>query len=282
MNFDEHDYRRAFEKVDLLIPYELAKKSSVPILTKRGNAFCVLGTGTLFRIADTSFLVTATHVIEEADNKKLVFTVPHSDDIIPLGGMGFLANRDPFDIGVIQLDSQVSNRLEDKNFLRLHHVCDERVDNEGLYCLLGYPEIMCEHENGILDLIMLYLTVPPYIGETSALDGYQEIYHLLLDARKSDIKGVDGKTMEFRYRGGVDAPFPRELKGISGSSVWRIANKPTDVHAKNCDKARIVGVQTSIYQNRQCIRATYWKAVMSMLTDAIPELRRAIELFRPN
>jgi hypothetical protein len=63
--------------------------------------------------------------------------------------------------------------------------------------------------------------------------------------------------------------------------VWTIGDSkkpPTDWDA---DQARLIAVQTGVYPQRKIIKATRWIAVSTLLYEAFPELRGAMNLFRP-
>jgi hypothetical protein len=44
---------------------------------------------------------------------------------------------------------------------------------------------------------------------------------------------------------------------------------------------KVVGVETSIYQESQVIRVTRWGAVTTLISDAFAELRPALSLWTP-
>jgi hypothetical protein len=104
--------------------------------------------------------------------------------------------------------------------------------------------------------------------------------HFLVDADLSETRTSDGKLMEFRSRSGRDAEFPRELGGVSGGSVWKLADNPQDIGKRGPASARIVGVLTGVYEMTTFIVATRWSAVLEMLRDAIPDLRGPIDFWR--
>jgi hypothetical protein len=279
-DFTEEDYRAVAQRFDALIPYELAWGSSVAILINRGENTHVHGTGTLFRIADESFLITATHVIEQA-NKQNLRIAASNNRIIPLIGMAILGEP-RFDVAAIQLSPLVVEQLEGKLFLRLHDVCFEQDLSNAMFWVCGFPEILSNHENEILKLTRFHHMADAYDGDTSALANYEERYHLLVAASLDEIRGVDGKPMEYRYKDGTPAAFPRELGGISGGSVWSISDKTIPIKTNNSQRARIVGVETGVFHRKECIKATRWKAVVNMLGDAMPELLPAIKMWRGN
>lgn len=277
--FSDSDYAAVARRMDVLVPHDLAWKSSVAILIERGASLHVHGTGTLVRIEEESFLVTARHVIERATGQNLLITGSNSE-IVPLVGEAILSDVEQFDVAAIPLTSSVTDRLQDATFLRLDHMLFEMKQMVGLYAIFGFPEIMAFYEKGSLTITRFHLVTPLFDGEAGGLENHHPKYHLLLGAKLEEVKSIDGKPMTFRYREGVSAQFPKELTGISGCSVWKIAETPADLRRKDSEGARLVAVETGVY--KECIKATRWKAVTSMIGEAMPALRPVIDMWRPS
>lgn len=283
MTFSQDDHAAVAARIDALMPWQLAWGSTVAFLVVRGRSLHVFGSGTLLRIADESLLVTATHVIEEAKAKDMHIILAdkqNKTDLIPLVADGILGDRDGLDVAVLQLRSQVVERIEDNAFLRLDSVSYEPNLSDAMFTVLGFPAIMACHESGRISITKYHHIAPAYEGSTSALDRYNERVHFLVAADLSEAMTMDGKPVEFRYRSGEPAPFPKELGGISGGSVWLLATNPDDARKRLPGSARMIGVDTGVYPTSKCIKASRWSVVVGMLRDALPELRRSIDMWR--
>jgi hypothetical protein len=95
------------------------------------------------------------------------------------------------------------------------------------------------------------------------------------------VVGNDGGPMNFDYPGGISAPFPKELRGVSGGSVWRIAESTEDIE-KGTARPKLVAVENAIYHKNKCIKATWWKAVDYLFRTTMPSLVPSLDLYRGN
>lgn len=282
MNKDEEFYKAAIRQIDSLMPHEKAWGSTVALVIERGSRFHQFGTGTLFRIADESFLVTAMHVIEDAnvEGNRLLISAPQGR-FVPTGPQALLGERETFDVAVIQLPEKVVAYLEEKTFLRMDDICLRHQLSQGMFAIFGFPEMMSFDEGGKFLLTRFHLMTYAFDGDTTPIK-FDPNHHLLLKADQSEVRGLDGKPMPFCYRGGVPAPFPDELKGISGGSVWKISDTSDGVRSQGSGSARIVAVETGVFPRQACIKSTRWNAVRSIIYDAFPELRPSMDLWRPS
>ena len=115
-------------------------------------------------------------------------------------------------------------------------------------------------------------------GDTTALEGYNEKLHILLDARDEELYGQDGSEQTLRVAHGVRVPFASALEGISGSAVWRLGRPHLKVEQWTAAENRVVGVQTSVYPQRGVIRVTRWGAVNGLIVSVFPDVKPAIEM----
>ncbi len=282
MEFTEDQYRTRGEQWARMIPGELAWGAAVAIMIERGSTLQVLGSGTLFRIAERSFVITAGHVMEQgmgATLRIIPTDTPDSHKILSFAGDGMLDTTGKADVAALHLHSDVANKIDPKRFLRLDHVSlSENIDN-GLFAVFGFPSMMSFREGADLKITRFFLMSSIYDGDTKGLENYDARLHFAIGADIDDTRGKDGKLIDFTYPGGVRANFPGDLGGISGGSVWMIATHPQD-RQEGSATARLVGVETGVHQKSQCIRATRWKEVVNLLLNAMPDLEPAIALWR--
>ena len=259
------------------------------IIIVQGQTLRQFGTGTLFRVADQSFLVTAAHVIKEAHkiDRGLCITASN-DSFVQVHGNWLCSEKgqygtssDPFDIAVLPLDSNIVAKLTDYTFLRLHDVNFVENLSRGIFCLCGYPTLLSSpsiNNNTNLVLKPFQYATYAYEGLTDALSDYQARFHLLLSANQSDSTDINGRPFSFTGRSGNLAQFPKDLGGISGCSVWIIGNRDEPPENWIEGRPKIVAVQTGVYHRPQIIKATRWIAVSTLLHEAFPELRPAMDL----
>ena len=279
------------KQINDFIPAEAWKSTvGIIIVLDEDKTLHQFGTGTLLRVAEESFIITAAHVMKEAVkfDKGLCITASNESFVQIYGNWVYSSEgqygttEDPFDIAILRLDSNIVGRLKDSLFLRLHDVNFNEDLSKGIFCLLGYPSVLSQSStNEETDLILKpfqYVTYS-YEGPTDMLSEYQSRLHLLLGASPQESTDINGRPFIFLNREGKHLQFPRDLGGISGCSVWMVgaSNIPMDEWDK--ERPSIVAVETSVYPRPQIIKATRWIAVSTLLYEAFPKLRPALSLW---
>lgn len=282
--------KNLYRRIESFIPSK-AKESAVPIVLIHGTELHQFGTGTLLRVADHSFIVTAAHVVKDARQDDEGLCIPRADgSFAQIHGDWICSSEgqygtavDPFDLAILHLDSSSVKGLTNESFLRLDDISFTEDLSNGIFCLLGYPTLWSQpstDDHTGLDLkLLLYITYV-FEGSTDALSEYQARFHLLLNAGLSESTDMEGTPFRFDDRSGAPAEFPRRLGGISGCSVWVVGKKNRPGQEWSQEKAKIVAVQTGVYHTQQIIKATRWVAVSTLLHEAFPKLRPAIALWR--
>src|SRR5262249_21284117 len=122
--YTEEQYSQVIRRIEKMVPTDLVFASSVAILIKRGPQLGILGSGTLFRIAEESFVITAAHVMKDNMDKtlRLAPNLCRPSEVIPLEGDVVLDERDAFDVAAIHLKSHVAEMIDPQRFLRLSNV----------------------------------------------------------------------------------------------------------------------------------------------------------------
>ena len=118
-----------------------------------------------------------------------------------------------------------------------------------------------------------------FSGSTAALDEYDSANHFLLTATSSEMLDTVGMPVTFRTRQGFAAQMPADLRGVSGCSVWMIGDLTQPVVSWDKRASRIVGIETGVFPSRGAIKVTRWNAVTTLLYNAFPSLRPAIEMY---
>jgi hypothetical protein len=183
------------------------------------------GTGTLFRVADKSFLVTAHHVAGLMKSRQYQLHVtdsPPDSPGIPLEGIVSAAPE--LDVAVWELGPPVVERLKNRTFLTVHNADRGKAPlPNGLYHVYGHPNCWSEwkpEQEKIFTAPFFYGT-GLYEGPTNTFEGYDPKIHVLL-ARPKVSAAPDQPEQ------------PGNLGGISGSKFvafisrwfecWKLAN----------------------------------------------------------
>jgi len=266
--------------------------STVPIVIAHDGEIHQFGTGTLFRIADHFFLITAGHVIKDATKNNKTVGIGGSDDnyFIALTGNAQVSSEgqygthvDPFDIGLYLLLPEAVARMKHKQFLFLSDIEFVEQSPTAVYSLFGFPAVWASPHPSAPNTLRykaFQYTAYRYDRDTSILKEFQDRFHLLLDAQLTEATDNEGNLLS-SHDSDTSTLFARGLGGISGCSIWRVGDLTLPVDQWKSDQARIVAVQTGVYHSQRVIKATRWIAVSTLIYEAYPELRPAMELSRP-
>ena len=248
---------------------QIERKGKLHIV--HGPVAMSFGTGTLFRCGDLSFLVTASHVVNEAEQRKLDLEIPARDDPsahIPLLGQ-YLDTPAPYDIAICKLSEETIAKLSGYTFQQIEQVNLRDEISPGWFYVHGYPSELTGISSDMTKLFLepfSYRTCL-YDGPTNTFDGYDPSWHVLVSISRDHSSHSDDET---------DAIIPKSLGGISGSSIWQgyaadyqFADKWTS------DDASLVAVQTGVYyrQGDVVVRGTRWSGVVANLLAFYPTLR---------
>ena len=261
---------------------ERANRSTVPILAKQFDTPAQHGTGTLVRVADDYFLVSAAHVlIPSIELKVPLFIAAENESLILLKQASaiytpkfqdLIRDEDPFDLAVWKLDDETVSRLSRKRFL---DQTDIRVDTDltrGRYLVFGYP---CAWSAPLEDAPKTIAQAPIaihagiYAGLTN-FELYDSKYHILLGFSAGTAVNATGNS----------EPVPDSLEGISGCSIWKMFDEVCEPEEWNPSMAKVVAVQTGIH--RGVIRGTKWPGVLTALVSKWPKLKRCFNLWFPD
>lgn len=243
-------------------------------------------TGTLVRFSDHHFLVTAAHAIEEFHKGKeyysdlgLFIDNGDSNQLVPLYGT-YTATKtvldrehprlrlegernDLWDIGLWELDRLTFDALTSKRFLNRHNISITDNLTTGAYFLAGCPCLWAQADSITRSARWKWLRyiAHPY-PETDQMPNFDERFHVALCL-------------------GDDSQLPPRLAGISGCSIWKLANLPVS-EDWNVNQAKVVAVQTHVHTKKpRAICGTKWRYVLPLLMDMHPEIREAFKLWLP-
>lgn len=225
-------------------------------------------------------MVTAAHVLSAAHehNHGLIAI---SRDYVQILGPGAISNENAFDVGVIHLaDQSVEQLKETKKFLNLHDVSTNASLENAIFCLYGFPAatskpVDLKSQDGPFESATAQLITQEYHGATDGLPNYDPNIHLLLRAQNvADSEGNQRMTARTGYK----IPFLQGLPGISGCSIWKIAEKGNRKGAWEEVEPRLIAVETAVHQPTSTIKSTRWISVISLIQGMLPELKPVIAL----
>jgi hypothetical protein len=269
----------------------LVAASTVAIVGGRSPVVRQIGTGTLLAIADARFVVTAAHVLVQV--KELGMTVGisggHAGNFTALPGDWIVTSadagsndNDAHDVALYKLNDRQVDRLDGVEFVRIGDVSFSDNLSSGYFVVCGFPGMwstVSDSDDAVMKSKLLQYGTYPFMGSTTALNGYDPRRHFLLQGTSDSTLDHNGEPTAFRTRSGHSADMPRDLGGVSGCSVWMIGDFRTPVPNWSRQSARIVGIETGVFHERGALKATRWNAVASVLHSAFPELRPVIEMY---
>ena len=240
------------------------------------------GTGTLLRVGDYYFVVTAGHVVRQASENNRALLIPTNQrPFIQLQG-GYCSD-DGQDIGVIQLTPSNADQLHGKSFLQLLDVAFDDDLASGTFGIFGYPGRLAQPgtpNNSQMILQPFQYITYAFDGAVDALGNYDRKLHLLLKADAIAAEDSNGNAFAILDRQGSPLEFPSDLGGISGCSVWMLGSSDKSTSDLGKKYPKVVAVQTAVYPDSRIIKATRWICVSTLLWQAFPELRPVLQLSR--
>lgn len=231
------------------------------------------GTGTLFRIGDRHFLISAAHVVETMNKAGAwAFTGDFVADgsVVPrvrLNGSRASLMVGNHDLAMIELAPEFLAKIPNRRFLTLLDFAYDRPGEGDEYMVFGFPaELSNATDEDVLQQTgILFPTTCVPVGDR-LLENYESRIHLLFNLPRN-VTDQDGMAM------------PKSLEGISGCAVWRFLRGT--VQKFDIEAVRMIGIETHVYKASNLIRATIWGAVLTVLWVNYQDVRPAMELHLP-
>lgn len=226
------------------------------------------GTGTLFRIEDRIFVITACHVFGAGRNfAEFSYPIhPNNGGISTFGNYVLMRPEDELiDIAIAELtDAQTKKNLSANwQFCTLSDVC--RPPPEGSFIVAGYPDSMIAVTDTRLNSCAVMVKTKRISTPTNPeLPARAEFELFLKFGRKATSQS------------GSEIDTPR-MNGISGASVWVVVES-VSIPWSPAGLLRVVGVLWSVSKS-SFMRATDWRAVAMALQNTFPdnaELKRIV------
>jgi hypothetical protein len=228
------------------------------------------GTGVLLRIADASFVLSASHVLERASEATLrIAACVEGSRFVTVSSLDVRRSEDTdhLDVGVVRLNSDDAQRLSMyKKFLRLADVDTAQCMPAGAYLVTGFPSKLTK-----IDLALNEITANrfSYLTYLAAVEGETPGMTLGLEFRSSVLRHVDG----------TDVKRMPELKGISGCGIWRLWTEDQTASLDRWDPSwiRLSGIEHAVTARRS-IRGTIIGHAIGIIARSYPELVPSIRL----
>lgn len=268
---------------------EAAAQFTVPILAGAPGTktLRLLATGTYFRIADKSIVVSAAHAYRWSAENDIFIPAKEGRSIafVPLNGASYgtkpeavigMPNSDTgFDVGATEVAPEEMPSLSCYTPATMANVSRRNSLTNDLYCVTGYP---VEHTGGhpvcdgekFRQLKQLFMGTSFYAGPVDKLASFTEGRHFLLRYDRED----------YTHMFGSNHGLPQSLCGLSGASIWKTGIVDVEAASWNVSHAKIVGIQTNVYASG-IIQGTRWHAIEKMLTTRYPSMRPGFSIVLP-
>jgi hypothetical protein len=277
-NTMEHDSDEPIQKIteeeglEFTALQKFMLRSTVPVMVEiEEKKPLPQGTGTLFRINDRHFIITARHVFES--KVELLSHLALPDD---LEGKGFtrilnavntVPKDDIFDVAAIEITNQASVEAikQNWNFLTLDNV--RLAPPTTPVWVVGYPEGKTRFEEHTGKLIIEPVTIVTELLPIVPIEAEPPVHQGL------DLFFLYEKTAQVAGRGIEETP---KMLGVSGASIWELIGQPPKGELWVPERfVKSVAVQSS-YRHSKYLRGKSWLAVAKLLAKIDSELKEAI------
>jgi len=241
------------------------EKSTIPIIayrddTETGERIAgIHGTGTLFKFLRKYFLLSASHVLEQIDQRsEKNIGIPidkDKPDLITLQNCKIYTFndkeiREKCDFGIIGLTNELGKSLEQNYYFLNESNITFRIYEKMPIIITGYINKWTKFDK---DNNTLYSPTPFKLmsrrkASQKNYNEYDPRIHILAEYGETLFLGGDENKR---------IPAEQELKGISGSSMWTIEDDTSNIwSAEKCVK--VIGIQ-SAFMKEEYIKGTKWK-----------------------
>lgn len=226
---------------------------TVPLLFVRSeNHVDQVGTGVFVEIAETAFLVTASHLFsdESIENFVLPFAAGKKADLRSLGEFDLIRpkNNENLDVAVLKLkDKTVIEELKQGWRFLSSNDFGEISDSDEFFVVAGFPSVFTSKsefviKGTLLPFITRKLTDVPVDAKSpveQGLDFFLEKPSLGLDSNLSGVELV-------------------RFSGVSGAAVYKVLNRDAAAIWTPQNALKLVGVQSS-EKHKEYLRCKSWK-----------------------
>jgi hypothetical protein len=245
---------------------------TVPILYEQGQIATIRGTGTLFKIADRHFLVTARHIFDDGVNTESLGlpTSPRGPTIITFGESTiFRPVEAAFDVAVVEFKGTfaIDPLSMGWRFLEINNILSSSDEKSTSFVVCGYPSSLAKHDKESIvakPATFFTYTLEPNVdvAEPTLVTQFDRFLEYAKDGVRLD-------------NSGLQTP---ELDGVSGASVWSRVNASTKEIWSPERCLKIAGIQCSA-KHDQFIRYADWYAVATLFGNMDDALGRHVQSY---
>jgi len=276
IGFRSEKVRRFFERIHTEGAAWIERRTMPVYALNKKKIQQAHGTCVLLQVADTGFLLSASHVLRRRDTHTLVVHPWESHEALMLNGMTAHVSVDvkTVDVGFVRLPTEAFATLSKaKTFLRLGDLeLGSQQPPAGWYSIFGYPGALFESD---LDALEVTSTAFYYCNELREAPVREAVDGVTI-AIKASTKNADadGRISEL--------PVP---EGISGCGMWRMHVKGHNADDWSVASIRLAGVQHGVARDDEDRPRIFVGTMVHNLVAAIwqqyPDMRAPIELHMP-
>jgi hypothetical protein len=239
-------------------------RSLLPVFTYENERPQSLGTCVLVRIEGRSFVLTAAHVIAEAQMSRRRFAVAIGGKLVTLHHDAFVSRpEDPSDIGLIPLRDRDATLFSSIGGVFLdEEMIDETEEGDGLdvlnmlehtYFAVGFPASKSyswvrQREGKIR--VKSHTTCATLAPTRSYPEGLSQDKHILLDYDRREIV-VEGRSVT-----------PPTTLGMSGGGIFRFRRRQLDT-------IRLVGILIEYHKDANVMAGTRASVAMDLGREVV-------------
>jgi hypothetical protein len=248
-------------------PYLRRPAASVcPIFRKTRAGLQQFGSGTLIRMANTHFLLTAAHVTDE----KLPLMVPAKKGFTELFGP-FAGSRlpesgsrkdDRYDIAYVRVESDLVSELHDDFVFLNERDCDtfDEAAAKDAYTIIGWPTRRARKRVNALESEIVYVSGEGITDQRYELLECNRRHHLLVQHRRS-------RSLHYSTMLGSQLPLP---EGMSGGGVFAWSKQLPKL--SSLAQPKLVGIVTEYHRHHNVFIATRLACYLAAISKNEPSL----------
>lgn len=253
---------------------DFAHNYTVPILCQTSpTTMELLGTGALFQVGNHRFLITASHVIEEAEKNGWPLGIVDFPEIKQPTGtillMGEFRYHPFMDFAIHKLHPGTLAHIKHRRFFSMKDV-DVKSVQQGRFFWLGYPRSHTDRIEGTKEFHFspFMYSGPLFTGSTIKNPNFDPVLHIAVDRSQHQLTDFQGNV----------ASLPSELQGISGAMLLQTSQESMSPERWSPDQIRIVGLVLGCDHDYEHFYATRWGVVVPVIWHFFPEVRPALML----
>ncbi len=262
----------------------ICERATVAIYGLQNDRIIKNRTGVLFRIADVTFVLTASHELKEMVDGKIPILVSWDGrkSPIPLIDAQFLTtewesrvgHKDVVrDVAAIRLSDSCAKEIiaGGQSPLTLRDVCVEQDRSPAFFMMHGLPNAWFRVglKGPTCQPLRYVAGIWPKDHSKAATIGYDPKVHLLLDLKRESFAPSLGRKVKLPGHSGI--------VGVSGCGIWRLCGEQ-QLTSWNADQCKLVAIQHRFYEEPGYIHTTWIQHALERIFLEYPELKKATSI----